>query len=246
MAEFWKLALPLFNTPKSYEDMLKKLAGFAFYEVYLLTFLLRDIEAIASGLRQLETSGAIGAWISTIPGEKTLNVAGLMLALFVAFLSHLLPLHNRVSDLLGIRKRFDKTYILVPLAKLVGVTLTLVQTQKLIANRHDLMQATFYKYASSRAKEPLVDKHDIEHALNAWSWFWVFLEATIFWSIASAIAFAFGGNGLGWSALGVVVVAIGAAFAQYPRLKTYARREIATIARDSDAERSVRNIFNAL
>jgi hypothetical protein len=36
-----KLVVPFFSTPKNYGQVLTKLAGFAFYETYFITLLLR-------------------------------------------------------------------------------------------------------------------------------------------------------------------------------------------------------------
>jgi hypothetical protein len=44
-------------------------------------------------------------------------------------------------------------------------------------HRDSLMRDVFYRFASSKSDNPVVDKHDIEHALNAWAWFWAFVEA---------------------------------------------------------------------
>lgn len=41
-----KILLPFISRPKSYADILTKLASFAFYETYIITFLL-DVNAIA-------------------------------------------------------------------------------------------------------------------------------------------------------------------------------------------------------
>jgi hypothetical protein len=47
----------------------------------------------------------------------------------------------------------------------------------LVSNRDILMRTVFYPYVSSRADTPLVEKHDIERALDAWSWYWLLVEA---------------------------------------------------------------------
>jgi hypothetical protein len=54
-----------------------------------------------------------------------------------------------------------------------GAQMTARQVTNLKRDRHPLMRETFYKYASSRSEHPLVDKHDIESALEAWHMYWV-------------------------------------------------------------------------
>ncbi len=134
-------------------------------------FFLRDIPPIGAAFRSAETYGNLGEAIAVIPHASAVNVSGLALALLVALASHIVQLHDRVSDVLGIRRRFDVNKILVPLAMLVGLKLTPDQIRIVRSKRDSLMREVFYRYASSGAENPLVDKHDIQHALAAWSWF---------------------------------------------------------------------------
>ncbi len=46
MIEALNLAAPFFTTPKTYGEMLAKLAGSAFYITYVITFFLRDIPIV--------------------------------------------------------------------------------------------------------------------------------------------------------------------------------------------------------
>jgi hypothetical protein len=108
------------------------------------------------------------------------------------------------------------------------------------------MREVFYRYASSRAEEPLVDKHDIEHALGAWFWFWVLEEASVLFTLMSIVAFCFGGTGLGWCLAAFVALLIVLAFFQHRRLAGYARAEIEAIAGNYNAKVSVQEKLNAL
>lgn len=246
MSDFFTLIAPFFSTPKNYAQMLKKLAGFVFYETYAITIFLRDIPAIATAFHSIETYGTLGSVISAIPNAQAINITGIGIAILFALVSHVIQLHDRISDLLGIRKRFDQKKILLPLSGLVHVRLTPMQQQVLVNNRDRLMRDVFYRYASSRAENPLVDKHDIEHALAAWSWFWVLLEAVVLLGAGACVAIVFGGAALsGWFlivAAACFILAIG----QYLRLGRYARAQIETIASDRDASNEVRDKFNAL
>jgi hypothetical protein len=246
MRDLVALIAPFFSTPKTYAEMLKKLAGFAFYEAYIITFFLRDIPQIGVAFWSAETYGSLGNTIAVIPHASEVNISGFILALLVALASHVLQLHDRISDVLGIRRRFDTNKILLPLAKLVGSTLTRDQLKTVRSKRDNLMRDVFYRYASSRAENPLVDKHDIEHALAAWSWFWVLIEAATFLAIAFIIAFSFGAKNLALWFLTVGVISAILAAAQHLRLGRYARPEIETIASDYTASHDVRAKFDAL
>ncbi|MEY9420544.1 SAM-dependent methyltransferase [Bradyrhizobium japonicum] len=96
------------------------------------------------------------------------NVGGFALALLVLIFSRVTRFHDRISDIFKIRARFDRANILLPLAVMSGAQMSARQVANLKRERHPLVRATFYKYASSRSEHPLVDKHDIESALEAW------------------------------------------------------------------------------
>src|SRR5690606_15472439 len=99
-------------------------------------------------------------------------------------------LHDRISDIFFIRRNFDVKHILLPTARNVGVNIDKEIINKIIKERRPLMNQVFYRYASSR-NEPVVDKHLIEKALDTWSWFWVFLEASIIALISSTLFLIF-------------------------------------------------------
>jgi hypothetical protein len=238
--------LPVFATPTNYALVLQKLAGFAFWWTFIITIFLRDVPQIGAAFRSAESHGSLGIIIGALPYSNTLNVSGLAIALAVALLTRAARLHDRISDVLGIRKRFDQKHILFPLAKLVGQSLTVLQRKAVIANQNELMRDVFYLYASSRSDTPLIDKHEIEHALDSWSWLWVWTEAVVFFAIAGIVAHLFHAHTLGVRFLIADAIFISFAVMQYPRLGRYAKIEISAIAADSTAARDVRARFNAL
>jgi hypothetical protein len=177
MGEFVNLVVPFFSTPTNYSEMLKKLAGFAFYQVFIITLLLRQIPEVNAWFNSIETFGKLGELVSALPNWENLNVLGIFIGILVALISNIFHLHDRISDILRIRSRFDKRYILIPLAQNVGATITPRMSKAIDDHRDSLMRDVFYRFASSKSDNPVVDKHDIEHALNAWAWFWAFVEA---------------------------------------------------------------------
>jgi hypothetical protein len=171
-----------FLSPKNYGEILNKLASFAFCETYFITLLLRANPRFDAFFTTIESWGPVGKVVGIIPHHEVLNLSGIVVAFVVAILTHTYQFHDRISDIFGIRSRFDRKSILIPLAHRVGSVVTKDKEAKIAQRRDELMHAVFYKYASSRDEHPLVDKHDIEHALNAWSWLWVFIEGVFyFW-----------------------------------------------------------------
>ena len=158
---------------------------FMFWETYIITSFLRNTPQIDPRFQLAETLPPFNTILDTFPNASKFNIFGAVIALLVALFTRAVKLHDLVSDVLGIRRRFDCNYILFPLAALVGENLSSRQKEAATAARSNLMRQVFYRYASSRADSPLVDKHEIEYALDQWSWFWVCVEAIVLCVLAS-------------------------------------------------------------
>jgi hypothetical protein len=244
--ELLKTLFPVFWSPKDYAEVLKKLAAFLFWETYVLTFVLRTIPGLDKAFDSVENFGPIGKALSAIPYHQHLNLLGFVISLLVAWLSHAIQVHDRVSDLFGIRRRFDRNHILLPLAVLAGVQLSAAQLNRIDANRDSLMRKVFYRYASSRAEKPLVDKHDIERALDVWSWFWILIEATVLLLAGVLIAALYASyslvNWLCWLAVCLWLLA-----SLYSlRLPRFARPQVEAIAANPEARLAIKEEFCAL
>ncbi|MBS0233458.1 MAG: hypothetical protein JSR99_08220 [Proteobacteria bacterium] len=244
--QFLNLIVPFFSTPKTYSEMLAKLAGAAFYVTYGITFFLREIPALGALFRKIDQVTPGSAIISRVPQAQAFNRAGALIAISAALLSQVLHLHDRVSDILGIRRRFDRNRILIPLARLVGANLSPDQKAKIAIERHRLMRSVFYRYASSRIDDPVVDKHDIEHALGAWSWFWTFVEGGTLTAIGTIIALLYSSHSTAIYLASATLTFIAMAVLISQRLAHYAQNEIETIAATQGAREAVRAVFDAL
>jgi hypothetical protein len=244
--EMLKIILPFLSTSKNYAQILKKLAALAFYETYLITLLLRSNPSFDSFFAGIESWGPIGKVIGIVPYHEVLNLFGAAIAFVMAVLTHMFQFHDRISDVLGIRRRFDRKSILVPLSQRVGSVITKDKKAKIGRYRDELMRSVFYKYASSGSDKPLVDKHDIEHALNAWSWFWAFVEAVAYFGMGATIAWWLGSDDLARAFAITSAALLIIAFLQRIRLARYARRQINSIATDPTAAYDVKHQFDAL
>jgi hypothetical protein len=244
--EVIKLILPFLSQPKNYPEILKKLAIFALYETYIITFILRSDPAVNTFLTGIETSGAFGNVVKIIPFLAVINLSGIAIAILVAILSLTFQFHDRISDALGIRKVFDLKYILIPLATKVGIKVTKELEAKIVRRRVELVHAVFYRYATSSEKDCIVDKHYIGQALNAWSWFWVFVETSTYFSVGAIVAFIVSADSIAVGFLLVVALSILIAIIQRQRLPNYTRPEIDQILGDKDAPLAIRARFDAL
>jgi hypothetical protein len=236
----------VFSTPTDYAQMLKKLSSFAFWEVFIITFILRGVPEVSEGFKSIESIGILGQVVQSFPTLAHLNAMGFLIAMLIAILSHAFHLHNKLANFLGIRELFDCKHIAFPLARLVNAPLTKRQREGFRAQRNSLMRVVFYTYASSRADNPVVDKHDIQHALSNWTWFWAF-EEFAFYCVATALLLSFIGQiqlaGCFYMASSVSMLL---GFVQYRRLPGYARTQIEQIANNVQAASAVRSAFDAL
>jgi len=246
MGDFANLIAPFFSTPQNYSQMRKKIAGFAVYEVYFITLFLRDIPQIGHLFRSIETYKSFGALLATFPNSGSLNLAGLIVAVLVAVLCHVAQLYNRISDLFGIRRRFDRDHILVPLATRAGVGRAQEKVESILKIRHSVMDDVFYRYASSTDVAPLAGRHNIEQALGAWSWFWAGVECFIFLILGALIACLFSATVLAWAFVILASIVFIGTTLQHSRLPKYARSQVDAIASDPAAIQAIKGRFDAL
>lgn len=182
-----------------------------------------------------------------VPNTDVQVPAGVLgVAAILAGLSRAFKLHDRVSDLFGIRQRFDVKEILLPMAAAAGVRLSIEQQGQVEVKRRELMGQVFYKYVSSTATAAVIDRHVITMALDQWSWYWIVVEAAAVALTTSAVGAWFGATVLAfWLLVGV----LGALWV-LPHLRKqsvrYAQDQIKLILEDSAREETVSKAFRAL
>lgn len=246
MENFLKLLFPLFLSTENYDKVRQKLGAFAVYEIWAGVTLLRlipKIDLYFSGIEDAATPKVIkdhASWMLQI------NLSGLIIALFVGLITYIAHFHDRISDVFSIRARFEIKHIFVPLSELVGHPLSQSEIAVISREQNRYMRRVFYKYTSSMSDKPLVDKHDIVQALDAWSWFWVGLEGSFYWAIISIAAICFGSPPIGLIAIGIAALFGLLMFARYPGLVRRARAQIEEIADNVPAATEVKLVFDAL
>ncbi|MCL4797897.1 MAG: hypothetical protein KJZ84_25260 [Bryobacteraceae bacterium] len=170
----------------------------------------------------------------------------LLLAGALACVFRMIKAHNRLSDLFGLRQRFDLKEILLPMASAAGVALSLPQQACLHTQRRELMDRVFYKYVSSAAENPAIDRHNIIMALDQWSWSWIALEAAAVAVLAVIPSLVFGQFELAFWLLASVLIIIW--LLQYLRKLSvgYAEDQIRLILEDDGRKDAVAEVFRAL
>lgn len=237
MLDLVKFLLPIFSTCKNYGETLSRLAGFALYEGFLLALFLRQIPIVDRAFH-------VSVGIPAIDNDPIWVCAAIGLS--AAFASRIFKLHDRISDILRIRQQFDTNHILAPLAAGVGFTPSANQRTDMVRRRDELMRLVFYKYTSSRNPQTLVDQHEIEHAIDGWSWFWWPVEAMGLLSAAIVVTLAMARLDLAIVLFAVTAMCALLAYAQYPRLIRLARPQIDAILNDAPARSDILKHFNAL
>jgi len=230
---------------KNYSELLSKLCFFLFATSTICFYLLRfHAEPIRNLFRTLAASFPQNL---TFAGLAPSDAAPMVLAMILAWLSHSIRWHDRLSDLFGIRHRFDIHQILIPSALLVGANLDQSKYERLLGSRNSLMRTVFYKYSSSgEGDDRVVSNHTLREALTSWSWYWVLLEAlSIMIPTSLALAFFSAPN---WAfTLSIIsILFVGIMQFLYGETSRYARAEIIDIISDPIRANEIRDTFENL
>lgn len=219
------MKFPPIYTVQNYNEMLAKISLYCFLYVYLMTFFLRKSEQIDTALKSIEVP-FFDQLLEFGGFNLSANVGGALIAAVCAFLSRTIKLHDTISDLLGIRARYDVNYILVPLIKGSSKNQLCINKKNIYEKRRDLMKNLFYRYFSSTKPDARVDTHDIHHVLTEWSWYWICVESIFFLVIASFIALYFQGLHyfVYWASAAFVLFFI--SFLFYFRCARYTKTEV--------------------
>jgi hypothetical protein len=164
-----------FERPTSYGEMLNKIGLFTFFLTLGLTCVVAYFSpAAATFLNSQHTTVEI----------LTLKVPLLYVvpAVGIAILARIIRLHDKISDLFGIRAKFDLYRILIPLCGSVEISVDEEFREKLRSHRNSALAKTFYRYASF--EEPKISRALVLEAIDRWTWYWVLLEFTVVLLIA--------------------------------------------------------------
>jgi hypothetical protein len=161
--------MKIIGQPESYSDMLERIFSTTLISGILCTLLLAQASpAFHALIQSVSTQADLGP-------IKNLKAFYILIPLGVAFIARVILLHDKISDMLRLRHRFDTRYILFPMAERVGFKLTAKFKKRLEPEREPAMYAVFYPFAGF--KDPAIDAQLVRTALDRWGWFWAALEA---------------------------------------------------------------------
>ena len=230
--------MSLIGQPESYSDMLKRIFAATLTVSVLCTFALA---AVSPAVRTVLDSWSAEISIGILEGFKALYV---LIPLVVAILSRVFLVHDKISDVFGIRRRFDLENILRPLAAGVSFPTDEANWKRIEESRDLAMTRTFYRYASFR--DPKIDVQMVRTAADRWAWFWCTIEPQITLVVAGSI-FALLGAGLQLFFILVsmaVLTLIGLVL--WPQLRTGARNQVAEILNNEGWKAEVHSALHAI
>lgn len=228
-----------FTTAGDYPKMLNKIATFTFFGALLSIWLLRyEIPYLDNILKPFSVSIPIGG--------VSISFGTLLPAFVIATISRFLKLHDRISDLFGIRRRFDVSEILLPMATASGAAIDTDQIRTAKTSRKSLMYRVFYKYASGTKGKAAIDSHYIIMALDQWSWYWILLELTFLALLVAATLGATAHYQLAmWFLIGVMLaLALLQAIRKF--CSDYALQEVEAILENPARRLEIAEVFRAL
>jgi hypothetical protein len=224
-----------------YQTMLNRIFWFTSASALAAIWMLRlHIPALDGVLSEIDFTVEFG-------GNKVVPVPGgfLLPALAVGIVTRIYRVHARISNWLGIRECFDVQVILGEFADQLAIDLTSVTDQQLVEWRHSLMRRIFYPYVSG--PHPQIDPHLIQQALDAWSWLWIGIEATLVFVLTGLGLIGSGAYPAGFQILsGTLVVATIGLPAMRGQCKRYAVAQVRAILADPARVADVRTAFAEL
>ena len=224
-----------------YQSMLNRIFWFTSASALVAIWMLRlYIPGLDGLLNEIDFTVEFG-------GNKVLPVPGgyLLPALAVGILTRIYHVHARISDWLGIRECFDIKVIIAELAAQLAMDLTAVAEEQLVKYRHSIMRKAFYPFVSS--PQPQIDPQLIQQALDAWSWFWIGVEATLVFVLTGLGLIASGVYEVGFQTIGgaLVLAAVGLP-AIRGQCRRYAIAQVRAIVVDPARATAVRTAFAEL
>jgi hypothetical protein len=210
-----------------YQSMLNRIFWFTTVCALACVYLVRlHVPAVEAWLGRVDLSVAWG------DGKLPTRAGYLLPALAVGIATRIYRLHARLSDWLGLRECFDVDVIIAEFADELDIDAKSVAAEQWRNARHAIMRKAFYPYVSGG--KPEIDSQLIQQALDAWSWFWIGLEATTLVTITGFTLIACGKQSVGLQTLaGALAFALLGLPSLRNQCKRYAIAQVRAILADA-------------
>lgn len=166
----------LFEAPKTYTEMCKKIAQAVFYMTLIELFVLSQISSDFADFMKM-----ISFNTETEVIDIKLYIAYIYVPLAVSVIENIFKLHDRIQKIFDLRTIFE------------GCILFKAYIHALeLKNPHDKNMCNVYRnnkkirevclnhfYCYVSDENPKIDAHDVHMALDAWCWVWILLDCIV-------------------------------------------------------------------
>ena len=173
----------IFKAPTDYSEMRNKISTSVFWITLIETFTLTQVSSDFSKIMELLSFGTK----FSIEGVE-LNIALLYLPFVISVIENIFKIHDVIGKSVNLRNKYTGSIIFYQYLKEFGIDKARKECKRMYLSNEKLRKTTyehFYYHASST--NPLIDKHNIFMALDAWCWVWILVD-----NIAISIIFLIG------------------------------------------------------
>lgn len=225
----------MIGQPENYSDVLRR--------VFWITLII----GIGCSIALADASPEFKKFFDQLPYEaelgsmKGLKLLYVVIPAVVALLSRIVKLHDRVSDMFGLRAFIDSEWILLPLARRSGAVLDDARERTIRIRRKELMYKVFYPYVSLPASA--IDKQLVRSALDNYGWFWSVLEALVLVVPTMSVLCVMSWSGWCLLALVISIVLMCLAWMQWEACKRSTVAEVDAILDDVSRQSQIAAYF---
>lgn len=231
--------MAIIGQPENYSDILERI----FWSTLFVSFGCTAALASASPeVKALLQSVNVEAELGPVKGLKLLYVG---LPTLVALASRAFKLHDRVSDLLGLRKIIDVEWILLPLARrVVVIDLDELSVGAIRFRRREALYRVFYPFVS--LPESKIDAQLVRTALDNLGWLWVLVEALVLLLLTESVLLYLGATQLSLVIALVIVAAVLGSMLQWGVCRRSSSAEVDAILADKSRWSEIRDYFQSI
>lgn len=166
----------LFDAPKTYTEMCKKIAQAVFCVTLVGLFVLSQISSDFAGVMKIISFNTE----SEVIGIK-LYIAYIYVPIAVSIIENIFKLHDKIQKIFELRTIFEGHVLFKAYIHALGLKNPHDKNICKIYRNNKKIRKTcldhFYYYVSDVG--PKIDAHDVHMALDAWCWVWILLDCIV-------------------------------------------------------------------
>jgi hypothetical protein len=170
-------------------------------------------------------------------------VGGIMV---VSILFRIVKLHDRISDLLSIREKYDVNEIISPIFSNVMPQSKLPERDALILHRRTLMKRIFYRYAPGPPGKNAISDHLVAMAWESLCLYWIVTEAAFVLAVFTICSALLALTNASLIFLALFSVSFSLCFVAIAQCKKQTKEEIEAILDNDDRKHEIRSVFNEI